>query len=132
MTRPSIWTSCSGRPTSPRRDLALDYVNFLHPVRKLVSKTRSGARMTRRYDDARTPFDRLLASGSLSADAESELKEHYAATKPVRLKLQMEAALKYNGDEHKFVMGEEGHNGKHGGAILPESLKWLWRPESKK
>ena len=21
----------------------------------------------------------------------------------------------------------KGHNGKHGGAILPESLRWLWR-----
>jgi Integrase core domain len=73
-------------------DLARDYVNFLHPVRKLMSKTRSGARVTRRYDDARTPFDRLLTSGSLSTDMEIELKERYAATNPVRLKLQMEAA----------------------------------------
>ncbi|HYG18542.1 MAG TPA: alpha/beta hydrolase-fold protein [Ohtaekwangia sp.] len=41
--------------------------------------------------------------------------------------LQMEDALKYKGYDHKFVGGTEGHNGKHGGAILPESLKWLWR-----
>jgi enterochelin esterase family protein len=41
--------------------------------------------------------------------------------------LQMEAALKFKGYDHKFVMGEEGHNGRHGGAILPESLRWLWR-----
>lgn len=40
--------------------------------------------------------------------------------------LQMEAALKYKGYDYKFVAGTEGHNGKHGGAILPESLKWLW------
>jgi enterochelin esterase family protein len=25
------------------------------------------------------------------------------------------------------VMGTGGHNGRHGGAIMPESLKWLWR-----
>lgn len=43
--------------------------------------------------------------------------------------LQMDAALKFKGYDHQFVMGEEGHNGKHGGAILPESLRWLWRPE---
>jgi len=41
--------------------------------------------------------------------------------------LQMEAALKFAGYDYKFVMGHEGHNGKHGGAILPESLRWLWR-----
>ena len=25
------------------------------------------------------------------------------------------------------VYGDGAHNGKHGGAILPESLRWLWR-----
>lgn len=40
---------------------------------------------------------------------------------------QMAASLKFAKYDYKFVMGTEGHNGKHGGAILPESLKWLWR-----
>lgn len=40
--------------------------------------------------------------------------------------LQMEAALKFKGYENKLVSGNGGHNGKHGGSILPESLKWLW------
>src|SRR5262249_14604984 len=47
-------------------DLARDYVNFLHPVRKLMSKTRTGPRVTRRYDLAQTPFHRLVDSGVLS------------------------------------------------------------------
>ncbi|HZT83700.1 MAG TPA: alpha/beta hydrolase-fold protein [Gemmataceae bacterium] len=42
---------------------------------------------------------------------------------------QMAAALKFAGYDYQFVMGTEGHNGKHGGAILPESLRWLWRDE---
>lgn len=41
--------------------------------------------------------------------------------------LQMEAALKFKGYDFKTVWGDGGHNGKHGGAILPESLVWLWR-----
>jgi enterochelin esterase-like enzyme len=41
--------------------------------------------------------------------------------------LQMEAALKFRDYDYKFVAGEGGHNGNHGGAILPESLRWLWR-----
>jgi enterochelin esterase family protein len=41
--------------------------------------------------------------------------------------LQMEAALKFAKYDYKFVGGEGGHNGKHGGAILPDSLRWLWR-----
>jgi enterochelin esterase family protein len=40
---------------------------------------------------------------------------------------QMAAALKFMKYDYQFVMGTEGHNGKHGGAILPESLRWLWR-----
>jgi enterochelin esterase family protein len=46
--------------------------------------------------------------------------------------LQMEAALRFKRYEYRFVMGEEGHNGKHGGAILPESLIWLWESEVSK
>ncbi len=41
--------------------------------------------------------------------------------------LQMESALKYKGYDLKTAWGDGGHNGKHGGAILPESLVWLWR-----
>ncbi len=40
---------------------------------------------------------------------------------------EMAAALKFKDYDFKFVYGEGGHNGKHGGAILPESLRWLWR-----
>jgi enterochelin esterase-like enzyme len=41
--------------------------------------------------------------------------------------LSMESSLKFKGYDCKFVGGEGGHNGKHGGAILPDSLRWLWR-----
>lgn len=40
--------------------------------------------------------------------------------------LQMESALKFKGYDYQFVEGKGGHNGNHGGAILPESLSWLW------
>jgi len=41
--------------------------------------------------------------------------------------MEMDKALAFAGYDYRFVMGTEGHNGKHGGAILPESLRWLWR-----
>jgi enterochelin esterase-like enzyme len=41
--------------------------------------------------------------------------------------LQMEASLKYKKYDHQTVWGDGGHNGKHGGAILPDSMRWLWR-----
>ena len=40
---------------------------------------------------------------------------------------QMAAALKFAGYDYQFVFGEGTHSGKHGGAILPDSLRWLWR-----
>ncbi len=43
---------------------------------------------------------------------------------------EMASALAFSGYDHKFVLGDGAHNGKHGGAILPESLRWLWRAEA--
>jgi enterochelin esterase-like enzyme len=40
---------------------------------------------------------------------------------------QMASALEFAGYDYKFVFGEGTHSGKHGGAILPEALRWLWR-----
>ncbi|MEE2935152.1 MAG: alpha/beta hydrolase-fold protein [Planctomycetota bacterium] len=40
---------------------------------------------------------------------------------------QMSAALKFAGYDHRFVMGDGGHSGQHGGAILPDILRWIWR-----
>ena len=39
----------------------------------------------------------------------------------------MAAALKFAGYDYKFVLGDGGHSGKHGGSILPDTLRWLWR-----
>lgn len=40
---------------------------------------------------------------------------------------QMAGALAFRNYDFKFVYGDGAHNGNHGGAILPESLRWLWR-----
>jgi enterochelin esterase family protein len=44
---------------------------------------------------------------------------------------QMAAALRYKKYDYRFEYGDGGHNGKHGGAILPASLRWLWRADKK-
>ena len=43
--------------------------------------------------------------------------------------LQMEASLKFKKYDYQFAGGEGGHNGIHGGTILPDSLRWLWRKD---
>ena len=40
---------------------------------------------------------------------------------------QMAAALAFRDYDHKFIMGNGEHNGKHSGTIFPDELRWLWR-----
>lgn len=40
---------------------------------------------------------------------------------------RMNAALEEKGYDHRFVFGEGTHNPRHGAAILPDALRWLWR-----
>ncbi len=44
---------------------------------------------------------------------------------------EMEAALKFAKIDSQLVMGDGGHSGKHGGAILPDTLRWTWRDYAK-
>ena len=43
------------------------------------------------------------------------------------INLQMAAALNFAGYDYHLEYGDGEHNTNHGGAILPESLTWLWR-----
>ncbi len=40
---------------------------------------------------------------------------------------QMAKSLAFKNYDYKFVYGTGAHNGKHSGAIFPDSLRWLWR-----
>jgi enterochelin esterase-like enzyme len=42
--------------------------------------------------------------------------------------LQVAAALAEGGYDFRFVLGDGGHDGNHDGVILPDALRWLWRP----
>lgn len=41
--------------------------------------------------------------------------------------LTMLSALQWAGYEVEHAWGDGGHNGKHGGAILPDAMRWLWK-----
>jgi len=43
----------------------------------------------------------------------------------------MAAALKFRGYDYRFEMGDGAHTHKHGGALLPDALRWLWRDYEK-
>ena len=40
---------------------------------------------------------------------------------------EMEAALQFSKYDVKTAWGHGGHSGNHGGAVLPDALRWLWR-----
>ena len=41
--------------------------------------------------------------------------------------LRVAAALAERGYDFRLVLGDGGHDPNHGGAILPDALRWLWR-----
>ncbi len=40
---------------------------------------------------------------------------------------QMASSLKFKSYDYQFEFGDGGHSGKHGGMLLPDSLRWLWK-----
>jgi hypothetical protein len=66
------------------------YVNGFQPSVKLRSKRREGSTVTRIYDRAQTPLQRLLASKILPTETEQQLTELFAALDPVLLLRQIE------------------------------------------
>jgi hypothetical protein len=61
------------------------YVNYFQPSLKLVAKTRSGSHVSRKYDKAQTPCQRVLAADTISADVKASLKAQFAQLDPVAL-----------------------------------------------
>jgi hypothetical protein len=67
-------------------DVALsDYLNFFVPSMKLLEKVREGARVHKRYDRARTPFERVLASPDITEEIKQALRERAARLNPAAL-----------------------------------------------
>lgn len=62
------------------------YVNFFQPQMKLLSKTRDGAKVRKRYDAARTPYRRILASPHVAQEAKDALTQIYRRLNPAQLK----------------------------------------------
>jgi len=65
--------------------LLRDYNNFFLPSMKLKEKTRDGARVHRRYEPARTPYQRMLQSPVIPQAAKNQLRRHYRTLNPAAL-----------------------------------------------
>lgn len=62
------------------------YNNYFVPSMKLQEKTRDGARVHKRYDTAKTPYQRLLDSPDISSKQKKQLRAHYEKLNPASLR----------------------------------------------
>ena len=67
------------------------YLNFFQPVMVLVEKKRDGAKVTKRYDEAKTPYQRVLDSPEVPEEAKARLRQLYPTLNPAALLRQIEA-----------------------------------------
>jgi hypothetical protein len=73
-------------------DLRL-YINFFQPVLKLIAKERIDGKTIRRYDQAKTPFRRVLALDAISLEIKARLTAQYVQLNPVTLRANIDAKV---------------------------------------
>jgi hypothetical protein len=70
-------------------DLRL-YINFFQPSFKLIAKERIGNRTIKRYDIAKTPYQRVLERQDISLEAKARLMNLYLQLNPAELRRQID------------------------------------------
>ncbi len=67
------------------------YLNFFQPVMVLVEKQRHGATVTKRYDQAKTPYQRVLDAPEVPEEAKQRLRQLYVTLNPAELLRQIQS-----------------------------------------
>lgn len=62
-----------------------DYQNFFQPVMRLKEKERDGARVTRRYEPPKTPYERVLEHEEINPSVKKKLRERFLRLNPKKL-----------------------------------------------
>lgn len=73
-------------------EVARLYVNFFQPSFKLKSKTRAGAKVTKKYHVPATPYERLLTDDRVTDKSKKQLRQIFATLDPVQLLNQIREA----------------------------------------
>jgi hypothetical protein len=69
------------------------YYNFFQPVLHLIAKERRADRLIRKWDDAQTPYQRLVATGALNATRRAAFATLYGQTNPRHLRREIYTGL---------------------------------------
>jgi hypothetical protein len=70
-------------------DLRL-YINFFQPSLKLIAKERIGNKIIKRYDTAKTPYQRVLERNDISLDPKARLVHLYVQLNPAELRRRID------------------------------------------
>jgi hypothetical protein len=70
-------------------DLRL-YINFFQPSLKLIAKERIGNKTIKRYDTAKTPYQRVLERKDISLEAKARLVNLYVQLNPAELRRRID------------------------------------------
>ena len=65
--------------------------NHFYPQQKLTSKVRDGAKITKKYDTATTPYGRTIAHPDVKALAKRRLRARHASFNPAAVQRQIQA-----------------------------------------
>lgn len=68
--------------------------NFFTPSMKLIKKERVGSKIVKQYDEPKTPYQRLIESGYLSAGQKRYLIQRYNQLNPFFLRKELDIRLK--------------------------------------
>jgi len=66
------------------------YINFFQPSFKLIAKERIGNQTVKRYDPAKTPYQRVLERQDISLPAKARLMNLYVQLNPAELRRQID------------------------------------------
>tara|TARA_B100000085_G_C18375027_1_gene443958 strand:- start:141 stop:569 length:429 start_codon:yes stop_codon:yes gene_type:complete len=61
------------------------YVNFFQPSLKLNAKTRKESKVIKKYDVAKTPYQRIILSSYVSDEIKDDLTEQFKSLNPIKL-----------------------------------------------
>lgn len=65
------------------------YTNYFQPVMKLEEKVRVGSKVKKKYDQPRTPYQRVLEAPLLEEESKKKLNQEYAKLNPAELRRQI-------------------------------------------
>ena len=68
--------------------------NFFCPSVKLISKKMVASKIIKRYDNPKTPYQRVLESKDVATVAKQKLKEQFKTLNPFQLRKKIEKKLK--------------------------------------